>query len=314
MAAAGLQPEGVVRWGELINSDEPGIYVVSLARDAHDVGSDPRPAPIDLGAASTLLELRPELMLDGSRPTVDELAQRIAEFWLEDEHILYIGLAADLHNRVNQYYGTPLGARRPHSGGWFLKTITGLDQVFVHWALTYDQLAAERAALGAFVSSVEPHTLEQLRDPERPFPFANMEWPAGTRKRHGITGAKAPRVRLRGTESRGSLTSAAPHKGETPLQKTRMSRVTAETSQRVTATDLAAGRIRIPHGTKRLFPSEPARLRLRLRGADVFARWNPRWGPGKRSGVLSVGRDALSAVRPDEVLSVRKENDLYLLS
>jgi hypothetical protein len=51
---------------------------------------------------------------------------------------------------------------------------------------------AEHTMLGAFVRSVSDNTKRRLRDPKHPFPFANLEWPRGTRKDHGITGATKP--------------------------------------------------------------------------------------------------------------------------
>jgi hypothetical protein len=319
MAAAGLTPDGVVRWGELINSDEPGIYVVSRLSDIGVVGCDPQPAPIDLDAVSRLLDVRPELTVDGIRPSPPELARRLADFWLPDEHILYIGLATDLHDRVNQYYGTPLGARRPHAGGWFLKAIVGLNETFVHWARTYDRVAAEGGAIGAFVGSVSEETIKGLRDPERPFPFANLEWPAGTRKRHGIKGAKAPRVRAPGTESAARRWQPERHAQRTSATpRARPSGDTAEGSsvtQRVTAKDLAAGRVRIPRAGKRYFPAERGQVRLNLRGVPLVARWDPRMGPPERSGVLSVGNTVLSdAVAADEVLQIRVNGETFELA
>jgi hypothetical protein len=78
-------------------------------------------------------------------------------------------------------------------------------------------------------------------------------------------------------------------------------------SQRVTAPDIAAGRIRFPAAAIRWFPSIAGRLEVDLRGRQITAKWNPRNGPGRpRSGVLSVGRAHLDpVVRPDEVLTVR---------
>jgi hypothetical protein len=201
MSAAGLQPNGVVRWGELINTDEPGIYVVSTERSVDIQGEQRRSTPLDLDALDHLLLLRPNLMIDGRHPSRDDLATRLTEVWLPDEHVLYVGLAADLHDRVNQYYGTPLGARRPHAGGWFLKTLKALDELYVHWSVTYERAVAEGLAIGSFVGAVSDESLAELRDRDHPFPFANLEWPPGTRKRHGISGAKSPRVRARGTES-----------------------------------------------------------------------------------------------------------------
>src|SRR5688572_29710345 len=77
-AAADLVPAGVVRWGELINSDEPGIYVVSSVDDVDADSHDLRPAPIDENAVAGLLDMRPELVLDGIRPTSVQLVGRLA--------------------------------------------------------------------------------------------------------------------------------------------------------------------------------------------------------------------------------------------
>ena len=43
--------------------------------------------------------------------------------------------------------------------------------------------------LEAFVAGVSADSGPALRDPDHPFPFANLEWPKGVRKSHGIRGA-----------------------------------------------------------------------------------------------------------------------------
>ncbi len=325
LTAAGVKRDGVVRWGELINCDEPGIYIVSVTDDPDAVGGDSQDAPIDISSIETLLRVRPELKLDDRRPTSDELATRVKEFWLPDEHIVYIGLATDLHDRVNQYYGTPLGARRPHAGGWFLKTLKDLDKVFVHWSRTYDRVVAEGSAIGTFVANVSEASRTRLRDPERPFPFANLEWPPGTRKRHGISGAKAPRVRAPGTESatrrqaKATSPSAAPAAkvppSAAPESQVRTSAIGKRGhSQRVTAADVSGGRIRVPKETKRLLPTGKGRITINLRGKIKDVSWDPRTGPPERSGVISVGRqDLAAAVQPDEVLRITVSGDAYVI-
>lgn len=314
LSAAGLAPDGVVRWGELINSDEPGIYVVSSIDDVDAEGHEPRPAPIDEKAVARLLELRPELTMDGIRPNCTQLVKRLAEFWLPDEHIVYIGLASDLHNRVNQFYGTPLGARRPHAGGWFLKTLRNVEDLYVHWSKTYDRVTAEGAAIGAFVDRVSPQAKAQLRDPAHPFPFANLEWPPGTRKAHGIRGARAPRVRLPGTESGRRGEAAHPGRlaeviGTVPTQT--LGEGSGRT-QRVTANDIATGQVRVPRRTKTIFPRDKAELDVVLRGTALRATWDPRLVPRERSGVIRVGRAALgSKVSEEEVLTVSINGSIY---
>jgi hypothetical protein len=203
-SAAGLERDGVVRWGQAAGDDRSGIYVVALT-DREDALAGTLPAPpIDAAAIHELLVVRAELTLDGRRPSAAELAARISAFWLADESILYIGLATSLRSRVRSFYRTAIGARRPHSGGWFLKTLANLDELYVHYARTPDFDTAEPLMLEAFVAAVSPEARASLHDPDHAWPFANLEIRRGgrkSRKRHGIKGARgdvtlvAPRAR-----------------------------------------------------------------------------------------------------------------------
>jgi hypothetical protein len=78
-------------------------------------------------------------------------------------------------------------------------------------------------------------------------------------------------------------------------------------TQRVTAVDLAYGRIRLPHLAKGLFPPEKGRVRVVLRGEALEVGYDPRFGPvSERSAVLRIGRKILGGlVTEDEVLAVR---------
>jgi hypothetical protein len=189
-ALADLEPDGCVRWGERVSEQRRGIYAVAMTDDAGAIKALAAP-PISTEAVEELLTVRPELTVDGARPTVDELVARLASFWLPDETVVYLGLAGtSLRTRIRDYYKTPLGARRPHAGGWFLKTLANIDELFVHYAQADAPNAAEDAMLRAFYGGVSPTTLDKLRDPSHPFPFANLEWPPGVRKAHGIKGAR----------------------------------------------------------------------------------------------------------------------------
>ncbi|OBJ58247.1 hypothetical protein A9W95_11905 [Mycobacterium sp. 1423905.2] len=142
-----------------------------------------------------LLDARHELLLDGQRPSRDQLAERIASMWLPDETVLYVGLAGtSVAERVRQYYNTPLGARKPHAGGWPLKTLVDLDEVWVHYAACASVDVAERTMLDAFLDGVSASARATACDPELPLPFANLTVPRGARKRHGISGARESRT------------------------------------------------------------------------------------------------------------------------
>lgn len=193
LTAAGLQQTGVVAWGEPVPATEPGVYLVSTSADPDLIPPDPVEAPISVEAVDELFEAAPGLLLDGESPSRTEIIDRLASFWLPDEPVLYVGLAeTSMRSRVSQYYRTKLGARRPHAGGWFLKTLTILPELWVHFAATGAPKEKESEMIGAFVSSTSAQTRQRLPDPARPFPFANLEWPPRTRKPHGITGARGP--------------------------------------------------------------------------------------------------------------------------
>jgi hypothetical protein len=194
LAAAGLQPGGSVRWGTPLPASRPGIYLVALDASPDTRTATLAEAPISAARVAELLRVRPELRLDRSRPTVGALTERLAGCWLPDETVLYIGLAGtSLERRVSQYYATPLGARRPHAGGWFLKTLSNLDELTVHYAAAVDPAAAERELLKAFIDGVDGASCDGLHGPACPYPFANLIGPTGVRKAHGITGAREPR-------------------------------------------------------------------------------------------------------------------------
>lgn len=185
--AASLEPEGTVKWGQLVAQTGMGIYAISLSEPLAR-------CPLSVEDLGELLDVRRELTLDGKRPDTNELGDRLAAFWLPDEVVLYIGLAGtSLQKRIGQYYRTPLGARSPHSGGWFLKTLTVLPELVVHYASCTDPRGCEDAMLASFSANVSRLTQSALHDPDRPIPFANLEWPKGRVKHHGIKGARKPR-------------------------------------------------------------------------------------------------------------------------
>lgn len=205
-AAAELEPSGLVEWGQAIPALEAGpttgVYVVAVTAEVNSAGNSFPACPLSRQALDALLAVRPELRLDGARPNAEALGERLAAFWLPEEPVLYIGLAGprkrpptagELSKRVAEYYATSLGARSPHAGGWPLKTLAIMGEVLVHYAYCERVNDAEQAMLHAFAQGVSPAAREQLHDSHRVMPFANLEFPPGVRKRHGITGAKEQR-------------------------------------------------------------------------------------------------------------------------
>jgi hypothetical protein len=328
-AAASASPAGVVRWGTPpappVHRTAPatGIYVVALTDELDGRAGALAAAPISEAAIEELLAVRPELTLDDARPTREQLLQRLAGFWFPDEVVVYIGLAGPRKNRpvqgevakrVREYYATPLGANGPHAGGWPLKTLVCLHEVYVHYAYCDRVNQAEEDCIGHFAKHVSAATRARLHDPVRVMPFANLEFPKGNLKNHGIRGARAPKIK-RGAKP--PITAAArvarlapPGRPPAALQPA-PDRVGAAVtphhrSQNVTAKDIEVGQVRIPIGaTKTILPPVRQDIVVVLRGRKLTCRWDPRYGEKERSGVIRVGKAAAAdLLSPGDVLAL----------
>jgi hypothetical protein len=189
-ATVGLVREDIVRWGTKPTTSKPGVYIISLTESLDTCDGKLIEPPLAAAEFQQWLDVCPKLTLDGNRPTIHQLMDRIQRFWIPDEIILYIGLATSLSTRLLAFYRTPIGARGPHAGGYFLKLLSGLDQLCVNYAQCPDFELAEDRMLRRFCEHVSQDSRRALKDPVHPFPFANLEWPRGTRKAHGLREAR----------------------------------------------------------------------------------------------------------------------------
>jgi transcription elongation factor GreA len=186
LAGVGLLADGPVVWGRPVPARGPGVYIVELPA--------PLPkAPIEVTRVGKWIERVETLLLDGERPTSKALIARMASFWLPEETVLYVGMTTQsVGGRVSAYYHTPLGDRRPHAGGHWLKTFQSLDLLRVWWAETSAPVEYEDAILSAFDAGVDEAARAALPDPSIVLPFANLQTSTGERRKHGITGAVLP--------------------------------------------------------------------------------------------------------------------------
>lgn len=297
-AAADLSPSGVVQWGELALPNVPGVYCVSWSADAN-VTRVNRDIYIPSASAYTeLLSVCPSTSVDGVIATPNTLSDRMGRFWIPNEPVLYIGMAGtSIRTRVGQYYSTKLGARAPHTGGWWLKTLESLDQLYVHFALCDDVSTREQSMLAAFAASVEPERRRRLFDTERVAPFANVDAAKGLAKRHGLSNYRvpAPAVPI-GTAP--ELINGSP--AELKIH-----------SQPVTDKDRMRNYLRIPAESKHAFPDVTAHLKVVLDGVMIDAPWRTN---GPHSGTLGVGAAYMRGLRErNEPLRIYVSNGIYTI-
>lgn len=319
--AAGLVASGRVQWGARVPADVPGVYLVATTPDPDETSSDVAVCPVDVAAVGRLLAVRSEATVDGVPATVKSLSKRLAALWLPNEPVLYIGLAGtSLQNRVGQYYGTKLGARAPHAGGWPVKTLSNLPDLWVHFAACDDPDTAEKLMVVRFVAGVPGEVVAHLHDPSAPLPFANLMFPGGSRKVHGMRGVKAPRLPGEVDAAERVMVRPATNPAVMPTPTTVVARpkrtITSSTmwTQQVSQADLNSGQIRVPVGAKRAFPAAKGTVDIDLRGERLTCRWDPKSGQG-RSGVVRVPKAVLARlVLPSETLTVTSTSTGVLLA
>ena len=305
-ASAELTLAGVVSWGEKPSLDGAGVYLVSTSEDPDAKPMTDQPL-ISQSAVQELLATRPELHLDGSRPTAEQLVARLVSMWVPAESVLYVGLAGtSVCRRVCAYFRTPLGARSPHAGGWPLKTLATLPSLYVHYARAHDPAEAEERLVSAFVDAVGVDAAASTTDPSLPLPFANLRSPQGRAKRHGITGARAPRepsaaqaAALPASAPSAHVVRTEPRSGTFPLN--------------VTGADIRAGQVRVTREPKRVlgFSTERCTVNITLRGHALLVPWDPRLAADvERSGLLRIGRDAAATlIGEPRQLTIRSSGD-----
>ena len=188
LEADSLYCSGSVPWGEQLQNNKPGVYIVSLSSDLDKNNRLLATAPIDYGKVAEWLRRVPKLKLDGEfKPSPEAVAERLSDYWLADESILYIGQTSkSMRTRVNQFYRHKLGKKGTHSGGQWIKTLSVLHETFVYYAETLDPELSEYRLMHAFMVGVSESSRNCLRNCERPYPFANLELPK-LRKKHGIS-------------------------------------------------------------------------------------------------------------------------------
>ena len=288
---------GTVRWGEDVPLAGPGIYIVATTHDPGDASGLLR-APLALDSLSLLLETRPEATVDGAAADIHRLAEGLNLMWPVGEPVLYIGLAGySVQARVRQFYATRIGARGPHAGGWPIKMLEG-QSLWIHFGASKVPGAAEAAMVDHFVDRVPVSTKQTLADATAPLPFANLRFPTGRSKRHGLAGVKASRSSSHiDVPTSPRLTRQPEVERLIPVERTiPMSRTEPRRrTQNVTDADLQRGQIRIPRTAKSILPVEKTRIRIMLGTEVESVLWDPQTsGTRERSGVIRVGRALLA--------------------
>lgn len=182
-----------VNWGERIPTQDEGVYIVSLSEYPNTNNGILNEIPISEEIIEKWIKKVDGFEIDKIK-TYDSKAiiERMSQFWLPDENIVYIGKAPKrssgkgIGNRVNEYYRTEYGARKPHAGGHWIKALTVLKDLFVYYSVCDNPGDVETGILRYFCKNVSESTRQILRDKILTLPFANLQLERGQIKNHGL--------------------------------------------------------------------------------------------------------------------------------
>ena len=179
-----------VNWGTTFNEKKQGVYVISTSNnpDKH-LGITNRPNFDDQQIKLWIGKLS-NFQVDGNLATLTNIKNRLADFWFQDESILYIGKAptrkseSGISKRVIEYFTTIIGNGGPHSGGQWIKALKDLNTFTVYYAACDKPGEVEHKMLEFFMSNVSTTTFANLYDKQLPIPFANIKFKGN--KKHGL--------------------------------------------------------------------------------------------------------------------------------
>ena len=161
----GVQSFQSVKWGCPVPCMGQGIYIVSGSAKADEENASPVAPLFDDAMIQRWIDRLPLFTLDGVKPTVESLKERLSEFWHPKENVLYIGMTtSSLQGRVSDYYYTPIGAKRPHSGGQWIKTLANLEQMHVYYAPARNQRRMNMLCWLIFSARLESFPLPIWKD------------------------------------------------------------------------------------------------------------------------------------------------------
>ncbi len=181
----GLTYSGQAEWGQLVNSNACGFYVVAISNDIDKLVCLNKPNFSDKAIEQWIKLVKSggkQILIDKRVADLNGIKQRLEKFWFPDETIVYIGKAGPnkrrtIRKRIKEYYETKLGCDGKHAGGHWINTLQDISALNVFYSeyLGLDIDEKEEQLISYFMNNVSNISKESLFDKVNCFPFANKE-------------------------------------------------------------------------------------------------------------------------------------------
>lgn len=194
VAEAGLpfSTINMVKWNTPIDSKKEGIYIISLSEN-EELNRTIEEIPLSTTILESWIKKLDYFIIDKIKTKdTNTIKERLSEFWIPDENILYIGKAplrkvgGGIGNRVQEYYNTAIGERKPHAGGHWIKMLENLNDLYIFYIECEHSHIHEANMLAKFGELVSDNIRERLEAKGPILPFANLENGSKERKKHGL--------------------------------------------------------------------------------------------------------------------------------
>jgi len=164
--------------------------VLSLTSNPND--DKPHPYSFDIcdDTFNYWLSQATDLQIDGEKVTdKKQVEQYLMQFWNSNENIVYIGESSSptnpLQKRVKQFYTHKVGQKGPHTGGYWLKLLSCLNNVSVYYAQATNPREVEFKMLMKFIELSTGKSFYKIKNFANHLPFANVK--IDVSKQHFLT-------------------------------------------------------------------------------------------------------------------------------
>lgn len=186
-----LTPSVPIRWNQKIPVKKCGVYLISTSENPKkNLGTLSKPL-ICKKVFKHWTELTSNLNINGEKATYLKIQKEINNYWHSKENILYIGESSSMNNnltgRVNQFYIHKVGWKGPHTGGYWIKLLKNINELYVYYSECEYPRDTEFKMLMYFIEKTKGKSFYDLEDLGKYLPFANLK--VDFQKKHNIKGS-----------------------------------------------------------------------------------------------------------------------------
>lgn len=168
------------KWNEKLDANINGVYVISTSNNPLIPNQNKIELNICEKTFDSWLKDAPNLEIENEKVfSINQVKHYLKRFWDENENILYIGESTSetnpIQKRVNQFYIHKVGKKGPHTGGYWIKLLSCLEDLYIYYAESPNPRQTEFKMIMKYVEFKSGKNIFDLDNIVHYFPFANSK-------------------------------------------------------------------------------------------------------------------------------------------